>query len=128
MNALTPYNKFLAPEFKFNQSFVDYILYDNQDLTPWWFFAQSANYIEYWCTTVQKLYPMRNLVPFANWIYTDDIVCFDGSDKSCDPKVFYIHAFASPGWEGRGCVDNFSDWLLIAKKDSHDYKAELNAN
>ena len=63
-------------------------------------------------------------VPFAHWYCSDDIACFDGADTSGNPKVYFVHAFASSGWEDRGDVDNFDEWLKIAQKDSEEYKKE----
>jgi hypothetical protein len=64
------------------------------------------------------------LFPFAKVNCPDNIVCFDGEDTSGDPKVYYIHAFASPGWEDRGYADNFTEWLKMARLESARYKAE----
>ncbi|MCT8343389.1 hypothetical protein LG003_11140 [Photorhabdus kleinii] len=54
-------------------------------------------------------YPERQLVPFAKVSYSDDIACFDSSDISGDPKIFFIHAFASTGWEDRRNLNNFDE-------------------
>ena len=127
-NILSPYDKFLTKGFIFTQSFVDYISSENlTDIEPWWFFCKSERAgicIETWCILMKEMYPTRNLVPFANWRYSDDIVCFDGLDKSGDPKVFFVHAFASLGWEDRGSVKNFEAWLKVAKEESAQYKAD----
>lgn len=122
---LSPYRKYLAANFKFSPSFISFVSTDQlPDLEPWWFFCKEKRYIDSWCTTVARLYRHRQLVPFANWLYTDDISCFDGADTSGNPKVFYVHAFASAGWEDRGSVADFDEWLKSAKKDSDSYKAE----
>jgi len=73
---------------------------------------------------VKGKYPTRKLIPFAKLNYSDDIVCFDGADTSEDPKIYYVHAFASAGWEDRGYTDNFSGWLKMARLESARYKAE----
>ncbi|WP_415045833.1 hypothetical protein [Cedecea neteri] len=63
-------------------------------------------------------------MPFANWRYSGDIVCFDGADTSGEPTVYYVHAFASVGWEGRGYADTFDEWLKVAHYESALYKDE----
>lgn len=119
------YKKYLPSGFEFGQEFLEIITQDKlPDIDLWWFFCSSDNYIDYWCEEIKKLYPDRLLIPFANWRYSDDIVCFDGSDISGDPKVYYIHAFASPGWEERGSVANFNEWFKLAQEESARYKIE----
>lgn len=119
------YQNNLYSGFSFPESFINYISrVELEDLEPWWLFCSSPNYVNFWCEKVRELYPERQLVPFANWRYSDDIVCFDGNDASGDPKVFYVHAFASAGWEDRGYTDNFTEWLKIARLESARYKAE----
>ena len=57
--------------------------------------------------------------------YSDDIACFDASiDSADDPIVFYVHAFASPGWEDRGSVANFNEWLKQALQEAKAYQSE----
>ncbi|WP_313681907.1 hypothetical protein [Pantoea sp.] len=56
--------------------------------------------------------------------YTDDIVCFDGECTSGEAKIYYVHAFSSAGWEDRGYVDSFTEWLKIARLESARQKAE----
>lgn len=95
------------------------------DLEPWSFICEFQESSSFWMGEVKGKYPDRKLVPFAKVNYSDDIVCFDGEDTSGDPKVYYVHAFASAGWEDRGYEDNFEEWLKIARHESSRYKAEL---
>ncbi len=119
------YKDFLYSGFCFPDSFISSVSkIELEDLAPWWFFCSSANYVEFWCKKVRELYPERMLIPFANWRYSDDIVCFDGADTSGEPKVYYVHAFASVGWEDRGYADNFDEWLRVARIESARYKSE----
>lgn len=119
------YKNYLYSDFSFPSSFIDYISGDElENIEPWWLFCCAQNYVDFWCEKVRELYPERKLIPFANWRYSDDIVCFDGADTSGDPKVYYVHAFASAGWEDRGYTDNFDEWLKMARLESARYKAE----
>ena len=123
------YRNFLYPGFSFPDSFVNYVSkMELDDIEPWWFFCHASNYVYFWCEKIRDIYPERKLIPFANWRYSDDIVCFDGADISGDPKVYYIHAFASSGWEDRGYTDNFDEWLKIARLESAHHKSELAEN
>lgn len=117
--------KELEKGFQFPIEFLEIV---NQevilDLDPWWFLCEFEKFAKYWLFEMKKQYPTRNLIPFAKLSYSDDIVCFDGDDTSGDPKVFYVHTFASAGWEDRGYTDNFTEWLKITRIESARYKAE----
>lgn len=122
---LLPYKKYLPVGFRFSNNFTNYIQLNCKDeIHPWYFLAESAKYIDGRFACVRRLYPNRNLIPFAHWNPSDDIVCFDGDDRSGDPKVFFVHTYASPGWEDRGNVENFDVWLEIAKEQSKEFKAD----
>lgn len=120
------YSKQELPQgFSFPSSFLDIVNRDPVlDLDPWWFLYEFEEVAKTWLLEMKKQYPNRSLIPFAKVTYSDDIACFDGTDRSGDPKVYYVHTFASPGWEDRGNVNNFDDWLKLAKEESMEYKAE----
>lgn len=123
------YNNYLYPGFIFPKGFSSYVSEGRlENIEPWWLFCSAQNYVDYWCKKVRELYPNRKLIPFANWRYTDDIACFDGEDVSGEPKVYYVHAFASAGWEDRGYTDSFAEWLKMARLESARYKAERAEN
>jgi hypothetical protein len=92
------------------------------DLDPWWFLAENPKLAVFWAETLKKQFPERSLIPFAKLDTGDDLAAFDGSDMSGDPKVFYVHAYASPGWEGRGEVKNFDAWLTEARLEAEEYR------
>lgn len=55
------------------------------------------------------------------------LICFDGVDKSGDPKVYYHdygHSGEVPIWDKRYHLDNFSAWLELAKEESVQYRAD----
>lgn len=119
------YEEYLFPGFSFPESFIEYVSCPTlEDIEPWWLFCCSQNYVDFWCKKVKELYPGRKLIPIANWRYSDDIACFDAEDVTGEPKVYYIHAFATAGWEDRGYADNFSEWLKMAILESTRHKSE----
>ncbi|OCG42894.1 SMI1/KNR4 family protein [Gilliamella sp. Bif1-4] len=120
------YSKEELPEgFKYPLSFLEIVSKkDVLDLEPWWFLYEFEDFARHWLFEVKKQYPTRKLIPFAKTSNNDDIVCFDGSDISGNPKVYFVHTFATPGWEDRGSVYSFDEWLKQAKEESAQYKAE----
>lgn len=122
---ISMYDNYLYPGFVFPKEFRSYVSEGRlENIEPWWLFCSAQNYVDYWCKKVRELYPNRKLIPFANWRYTDDIVCFDGECTSGEPKIYYIHAFASAGWEDRGFADSFVEWLNMARFESARQKTE----
>lgn len=119
------YQKYLYCGFSFPESFINHVSKSElDDIEPWWLFCTPSNYVDFWCEKVRELYPERKLIPFANWRYSNDIVCFDGEDESGNPKVYHVHAFAASGWEGRGQIDSFTEWLNMASIESTRIKEE----
>ena len=123
--------RFLCPEtsfangFKYPKSFLNVIEEDKLiDLDPWWFLCEFDGFSQQWFNEIKKQYPERNLIPFAKKDGSDDVACFDGLATSGDPKVHYVHTFASTGWEEHGSVANFNAWFEAAKKESALYKSE----
>ena len=115
----------LPSGFEYPHSFIEFIKREPlPNLKPWSFLHKQREGIsEAWLKTIQQQYPSRKLVPFARIDNTDDVVCFDASVPSSDPIVHYVHTFASPGWEDRGCVINFDTWLKAAIADAQKFKA-----
>ena len=115
----------LPDDFKYPGAYIDIMSLDIiPDLEPWSFICEFREPSSFWMAEVKKQYPTRKLVPFAKVNYSDDIACFDGEDSSGDPKVYYVHAFSTEGWEDRGYADNFDEWLKMARLESARYKAE----
>ncbi|KDD67535.1 hypothetical protein ABH912_000105 [Pseudomonas sp. BT76 TE3572] len=94
------------------------------DIEPWWFIVFEEGDVNSWYDTLKKLYPKRELIPFAKFNANDDIACFDGDDNSGNPKVLIIHAYASEGWEHHGSYNNFSEWLTKAIKTHQEWEEE----
>lgn len=109
--------------FKFPNSFIDFITNGKSvDLMPWWFFHTREGTFDWWLEDIRNQYPARKLVPFAMVNYSDDVACFDASQPTDNPIVFYVHAFADPGWEDRGSVANFDEWLTLAIQEAKEYQ------
>lgn len=123
--------RYLYPEsvlpagFLFSKDYLDFISQKSiPDLEPWWFLCEFKDDAEYWLNELARQYPGLHFIPFAKLEDSDDFACFDGRDHTGDPIVIYVHAFASQGWESRGSVMNFSEWLKKTYEESAFYKAE----
>lgn len=109
----------LPGDFKYPQSYIDFVKREIPDTEPWHFLC---NELEWRFKGLKQRYPNRSVIPFARRRDNDDVACFDGADTSGNPRVFIIHDFASPGWEGRGEYENFNEWLKLAKDESEEWK------
>lgn len=125
----------LPAGFSFPQSYLELAQgHDIPDLEPWEFlFLNMPSSLNYYGAMLQK-YPDKPLIPFAiiddkSGFYDGGYVvlaCFDGDDKSGDPKV-YFHDYSNPKrveWADRHSLPNFSEWLRVAGEESARYKAE----
>ena len=114
----------LPNDFKFPQPYLDLMAKGLPDINPWWWLAPHKDSAVYWAYTLHKQFPSRTLTPFAKYGGSDDVACFDGSDPSGNPKVLYIHSFCSPGWEHRGEIASFTEWLQKTEIEAAETKAE----
>jgi hypothetical protein len=105
----------LPPGFSYPQEIRDFAATgEHPDFGPWWFIDANskAGKLAY---SVRQ-HDGRNLIPFAK---VDDgrgdVACFDGDDKSGDPKVHMLVLDDS----GRSySFANFSAWKVAALKDA----------
>ncbi len=115
------YNKEILNGFKFPKSFLEFMDNDERlSLEPWYFLCEFKENAIFWFDEAKRQYPKRVLVPFARCDGTDDISCFDGNDTTANPKVYFVHFFASEGWEDRGSVKDFDKWLKIIEEEVKD--------
>jgi hypothetical protein len=136
MSKLFFYNLPILPQgFNFPQSYLQLAQgHVIPDLQPWKFlFTDMPSSLSYYGAMLKK-YPDKPLVPFA---ILDDpsgasndgyvvLACFDGDNKSGDPKV-YFHDYAHPkqvDWPDRYSLANFTEWLRVAQDESSRYKIE----
>ncbi|WP_085657122.1 hypothetical protein [Pseudomonas sp. B11(2017)] len=111
--------------FAFPESFMDVISATPEvDIEPWWFIVFEDGNVDYWYHALKKLYPKRDLVPFAKFNANDDIACFDGNDNCHNPQVFIIHTFASEGWELHNTYKNFNTWFRHAIDEHAAWSSE----
>ena len=124
-------NRYLYPKsilpagFLFSKDYLHFMAQQSiPDLEPWWFLCEFKDDAEYWFGELERQYPSRNFIAFAKLEDSDDFACFDGDDHTGDPIVVYVHAFTTPGWEARGSITSFSEWIKKAREESARYKAE----
>lgn len=115
----------LPSGFQFPQTYLHLLEKSLPDIEPWWWLAPHKDSAIYWADTLRKQFPARMLVPFAKYGGSDDVACFDGADTSGNPKVLYIHSFCSPGWEHRGEVSSFAEWLEQTEREATDVKTAI---
>jgi len=137
MSGLFLYEQPILPKgFSFPSSYVELAkngLIDN--LEPWLLlYNDMATSLSYYGSMLLK-YKEHCLIPFAvasdqSGIFNDGYVvlaCFDGNDHSGNPKV-YFHDYGYneqyPDWDKRYHLNNFDEWLKLAKEESAQYKAE----
>lgn len=124
----------LPAGFKFPQSYLDLAFSgDAPDMAPWEFlYRDMPRSLSYYGAMLQQ-YPDKPLVPFAiandqSGLFNDGYVvlaCFDGDDRSGNPKIYY-HDYASSArisWAERHCIASFDEWLRIEAEESDRYKA-----
>jgi hypothetical protein len=109
-------------DFTYSQSFIEYVSGNVPDLEPWSFLDFSE--IKSIPKGLKERYPKRLLVPFARRVDNDDVACFDASKSLIEPKIIIIHDFATPGWEKRGELENFKNWLELVEEDIKEWEKE----
>lgn len=136
MSALFLYDTPILPAgFSFPKSYL--AMAQSQSipcLDPWNFlFSSMPSTLNYYGAMLLK-YPDKPLVPFAiiddkSGLYNGGYVvlaCFDGDDKSGDPKV-YFHDYSNTkrvSWADRYCLPHFAEWLRVAEEESARFIAE----
>lgn len=106
--------------FKYPEAYIEFVSKHFSDYDPWHFYYQAR--LEFAFNGLKSRYPSRTIVPFARRRDNDDIACFDAGVMSDNPKILIIHDWASEGWEGRGELNSFLDWVELAKQESQEWK------
>ncbi|MHA6844520.1 hypothetical protein [Ralstonia syzygii] len=128
------YDISLLPEgFGLPSSYLNAVLANNFiDIEPWGFLCENVGAsLLYYGAMLQK-FPESPIIPFAmvndqSGLYNDGwvvLACFDGGDKSGDPRVL-IYDYSRPAsnpWDN--VYVNFSAWLAMAGEESVRYKEE----
>ena len=95
------------------------------DIDPWWWIFPYHEFVQRWSATIKSQYPTRPpLIPFAKHGFTDDVFCFDGADRSGNPRVYIVHTYTSPGYEDRGYWDDFDVFMEAAEEEHADWLRE----
>ena len=83
------------------------------DLEPWTILQGEP--LAQKLSGLRKRYPESSLVPFASRTDNDDVACWDTGLAA--GGVVIIHDWASPGWERRAQLQDFSSWFRQAVDD-----------
>lgn len=129
------YDTPIIPEdFKFPDEYISLAKNNSSIRINDWrlLFNDMATSLSYYGAMLIK-YKDKPLIPFA--ILPDELgreddglpilACFDGDDRSGDPKVyFHDYGFSEKGisWDKRNHLKNFSDWLKYTKNGNKKFK------
>ncbi len=103
----------LPAGFEYPRAFVRVVELGLTNLEPWWIIEGDVLRDRF--VGLQKRYDDRTLVPFATRQDNDDVACWDVDRGS--GTVVIVHDFASPGYEQRAELPDFSAWLRQAVED-----------
>lgn len=112
-------NEFLPDWFEYPAELLELLTNDEVDFGPWQLLQGKWLNIRH--EGLKQRYPNLHLIPFARRLDSDDVACFDVSQKSSSPRIKIIHDFASVGWEEREELDDFKVWLVEAKEEAADW-------
>lgn len=111
--------------FRFPEAFVDLVSQEETPYhEPWWFLSEFPDSARKWLSMLRESFPDRSLIPFAKNDIYPEVACFDGTDHSGDPIVYYVNADAPSGREIGGKVKNFAEWLDRTKEESAEWRAQ----
>jgi len=108
--------------FEYSRSFISYVSNGFPDLEPWKLLSSSE--IASILKGLKQRYPERIVVPFARRFDNDDRACFDASKSLVESKIIIIHDFSTPGWEKRGELESFENWLKLVEEDIKEWKED----
>lgn len=107
--------------FQYPQDYQEFSIgNDLPELMPWSFLWEVE--LQSLIDGLKNRFPSRLLVPFARRVDCDDVACFEGSDSSGNPLIHIVHDYASPGWEQRGILKSFTEWLGMAEEDAAEWR------
>lgn len=125
------YRDLIPQNYSFPKAFTSLIACENIDIEPWRFFTDASEDLQRFVKVFREKYPENKLIPFAfihdiTGFYNDAwpvVASFDLMDDS----IVRLYDFAEPQnspWKNLSYV-TFEDWLVMAKKESEQYKDEL---
>lgn len=109
------YDENLLPKgFSYPERYIQSIV-KRENVSPWWYVSENPEYAELCFNVINaKLDLGRVLIPFAKCDDGGDVACFDGTDLSGDPKVYFYtgeKTLVSVDWGKRYSLANFVEWL-----------------
>ncbi len=105
--------------FRFPISYEKFLSHPTIDIHPWWLVAKQPRLARLFFELLNReLGSSKPLIPFAK-IDDDngDIACFDGSNTSGSPRVYFWAGdvtLRDVDWSCRYSLDSFEDWLKTA--------------
>ena len=109
----------LPKGFKYCPQIKKIIKLDIVNIYPWQLLDEEMS--KFFLLEMKKMYPSRDLIPFASYGPNDDYACFE-VDKGEEIQI--IHFGATAGWEQRGKdmkYNNFWDWFKRAIDDMIEF-------
>ena len=82
----------------------------------WWLIAEDPGYADLCLQVIQSKGGSKPLIPFAKDDEYGDLACFDGTDTTGDPRVYFDTGeadYADINWETRHS-QSFAEWLATA--------------
>lgn len=84
--------------------------------SSWWLIGSQPEFAHFCLNLLLGMGGSKVLIPFAKDDDSGDIACFDGSDTSGSPSVYFHvgeESFAAVNWETR-YRQTFAEWLAEA--------------
>lgn len=82
----------------------------------WWLIAEMPDYAILCLKQTQARSPNKVLIPFAKNDQENILACFDGDERSDNPRVYFdtFSDMSGVDWEQRYSL-SFSEWLTLAQ-------------
>ncbi|MBF2053743.1 MAG: hypothetical protein IGS03_09815 [Candidatus Sericytochromatia bacterium] len=108
----------LPAGFVYPQGLIDLAQSDQGLSGSWWLIGQNPAYARLCLAQLQQRSPHKPLVPFAKNDDEEVLACFDGEDRSDNPRVYFdtFSNLSTVNWAQRYSL-SFSEWLALALSD-----------
>lgn len=107
----------LPAGFRYPQRLID-IVQHHEPLGSgrWWLIGEMPDYASMCLQHVRQQFPDQQLIPFAKNDDEEVLACFDGQDRSDNPRVYFdtFRYTTTVPWEKRYYV-SFMEWLALAQ-------------
>jgi hypothetical protein len=102
--------------FTYPDNFLRAVQSGVYDIGPWQIL--EGKWLRVRTKGLKKRFPMRELVPFARRLDSDDVACWE---RASLPAVQVIHDFCAPGLEQRQAFPSFDIWLSAAQDEAKHF-------